>query len=222
MKIIENISSEMKEFSGEILGFRKGNPIGLSEDAKNRHIAVLGGSGSGKTSEITMLAVQAATEGKVVLDFNLRNCLNPDCLMETVKEAYQAVTKRIDVSQDGIHLPLFDKIKNKKGVIESDHHVIHRITSLLAQAGGLTPTQTTYLKDAVESVYDSERFLSDGIRSIGEYLTVQEERTAKNVAGKLRAILDDNLIHAGDDLKDAAGIVEFDVNGLQYDNSLFW
>lgn len=220
MTILDAIRCNTQKFSRRILGTVRGNPIGLSYNAKNRHIAVLGGSGSGKTSEITMLAVQAALDGELVIEINMRNCLNPDCLMESVRKAYQAVTTRIDVLQDGLHLPLFDKRIKKNGVEESDVQVVHRITSLLAQAGGLTPTQTTYLKDAITAVHDSGRFSEGGIRLIQDFLEVQEERTAKNVAGKLRALLDDNLILDGDDLKDASGILEFDVNGLQYDDQI--
>lgn len=198
------------------LGYQKDSTFSISEHVKNQHIAVLGGSGSGKTSEITMLAVQAAEAGELVVEFNMRNCLRPDCLMESVRQKYESCRdKRLNVTSD-LTLPLF-----KKQDGESDHAVIHRVTSLLAQAGNLTPVQTTYLRDAVSSIYEANGYEKEGIRAIRSFLECQEERAAKNVAGKLRSILDDNLIRDGADPFDtASGILELDFNDLQYDDQL--
>lgn len=199
-----------------ILGYKKDEAVGMSEMSKNRHIAVLGGSGSGKTSQITMLAVEAARRGNLVVELNMRNCLNPECLMESVKREYLQVRKRCDIMIDGLRIPLFTEQKG-----ESKNSATHRVTSLLAQAGKLNPTQTAYLKEAVSAVYEADTYSEDGIRAIQDFLECQEGRTAKNVAGKLRSILDDNLIIDGEDpFDDAEGILEIDINGLQYDDQI--
>ena len=198
----------------EILGYKKGMAYGVS-GARNCHIAVLGGSGSGKTSEITMLAIQAAQRGDLVVEINMHNCLTPDCLMPTVRDAYMKMRSRIDVAK-GMQLPLFSK---KKG--ESNNAVIHRVTSLLAQAGGLTKTQTSYLKLAVTDIFETDAYSQKGIKAIQDFLECQEEKTAHNVSGNLRALFDDNLVTDGDDpFVKAEGIMELDVNGMQYDDQL--
>lgn len=198
-----------------ILGYQKDKVVKMSDRTKNRHIAVLGGSGSGKTSEITMLAVQAAERGELVVEINMRNCLNPECLMKSVKEAYLPKCKKINVAE-GITLPLFRKKDD-----EDASKVIHRITNMLEQSGNLTRIQTTYLKNAVASVYEFGKFEEYGIRSISDFLECQEESTARNVAGNLRALLDNNLVQDGEDpFENTSGIVELDVNDLEYDDQL--
>lgn len=197
-----------------LVGYANQDAIFVSEGCQNRHIAVLGSSGCGKTSQTTMLAIEAARRGELVLMLNTHQCLNVDTFMEPIREQYLELRRgKIDISK-GIKMSIFQKKEN-----ETDDDVIERVTLLLGKAGKLTPAQRTFLGQGVESACKNGELLQDGIIAVKRFLDCQKDRAAKNVSAKLRPILNRNLITDGPDFfENASGIWELDFRGFQYED----
>lgn len=204
--------------SNIILGTTQMGLARTSSQNRNQHVAFLGPSGVGKTSAMVSVAIQKAEAGETVIAFNTRNCFDLESLMPQVKKAYAAHRRRIDVANGELLLPLFEHQVDIRGNKENDLTVVHRVSSNLAHAADLTPAQRRRVDHAVKMIAKKGHFATKGLTAIQQYLEEQGDRTADNAAGKLRSLIELDLVHEGNCMDDAAGIFEFDLNLLEYDD----
>lgn len=209
---------DKKIFNNLIIGEdKKGNCVYLSDDVRNPHVCILGTSGTGKSTVAMSLLLQRYFMGESVMVFNWRRCLSMENVLPDLYPVYKDNRVQINVAKDKMKLPLCTKFQNIDGQEESEESVKHRLAALLTVAGGLTPSQSAVISRAVGVIYAERLFETEGIRSIKNYLEAQEQQTALNAAGRLRALCDENYIVDGNFAKEHK-IYEVDLNGIQYDD----
>lgn len=198
----------------------KGQVIMRSKNVNNCHIFASGKSGCGKTHALLHYILQEASQENVSIVFNWHNCLNLETLSPDIKDEYKKYVTVIDVSQDGIMLPLFTPQLIANNKVESSEAVIQRVTSMLTIAGKLTPTQSGMVYEAAKDIIENNYYKESGIAVLGDWLSSQERAVAHNAAGKLRGICGNNVFRSGDFWDSTSRIYEFDLNGLEPDTQL--
>lgn len=201
---------------------KKGMDLYISDNIINSTVSVIGSSGGGKTSALNYLAIQKCQAGEDILIFDVHNVWDVSKLPKEMKIFYEEHVVNIDVQKDGIALPLMDKLADSEGNHETRVAVEHRVVSLLKNAGGLSPAETSETATAIKTIIDRNMFQTKGIIALKEFLDVDKRASANHAAGKLRALLEGNVIKSGNFIvKDGQPhIYVIDMNGLEYDDQI--
>lgn len=201
---------------------KKGRNLFISDSVINSTIAVIGSSGGGKTSALNYLAIQKCQAGEDIVVFNVHNVWDVSQLTKAMREFYKERVVSIDAYRDGISLPLMEPLKDSCGKVESDIAVEHRVTSMLKNAGKLSPAETSETADAIKTIIQRGEFAEKGIVALKEFLDMQTRASANHAAGKLLALLEGNVIRSGNFfLNDGKShIYEINLNGLEYDDQV--
>lgn len=205
-----------------MLGRNKADaPLYLSNNRNNLMCAAIGGSGGGKTTTLLHHLIQEANAGRDICIFNYHNVMDVSLMPEGMRESYEKHLVKIDVAKEGICLPLFDVYLDENGVaMESVESVQNRVTSMLAKATRLTPTQKSALSKAVRTIHERGEYKRLGCISIMDFLAMQDYQTCQHTAEKLRSILANNIFRDGHFEQSGNHIYEFDLNGLEYDDQI--
>ena len=103
--------------------------IGITESKKfiysdpsltaNKHLAVFGKSGCGKTTYVLTRINQLLSMGFSVVVLNWRKALDHSLMNPEILPEYTKYVKVIDVARDGIQIPLFDPMMDNHGAKET-------------------------------------------------------------------------------------------------------
>lgn len=186
----------------------------------NKHLAVLGKSGAGKTTYILKRIIQLVLLGYSVVVINWRKNLDHSLMDELIRREYEKHVKVIDVIEEGIKLPLFDPIVDNHGKKEKEINICNRISSILKAATDLTPSQAREVYSALVEVKTRNMFSKNGMHAITDYLDRMKRATALSAANKLGPLCNTNIIRDGDFWDDIPMIYEIDLNGLEYDDQI--
>lgn len=201
---------------------KKGKDLFLADNLINSTVAVIGSSGGGKTSVLNYLAIQKCQAGEDIIIFDVHNVWDVSKLPQKMKDFYDEHCVIIDIQKDGIKLPLMEKLVDSDENDESRETIEHRVVSLLKNAGGLSSAETSEVATAVTTIVDRNMFQNQGISVLKEFLTMGKRASANHAAGKLRAILEGNIIKVGDFIIEDENphIYVIDANGLEYDDQI--
>lgn len=199
-----------------ILGLNKNDEAVMRlKEIANKHLFAVGGSGTRKTTTLTGLAVQEAEAGNRIIIINMHQSLMRASMYDPLKRRYETIVHVIDVAKDGIKVPMFDKMTDINGNIETDDAVIERISSMLEVGCELTEPQANKTYLAVEDCYINDYF-EDGLKAVYDWLEGLEKNVASNAAAKMRKICKNNVIRDGNFLETDKPIIEIDLNGLEF------
>lgn len=188
----------------------------ISKEVCNRNLMAVGKSGCGKTTEVMKLIIQKAKAGEHVIILNYQDCTRG--LPATLLREYISLAEIIDVSKDGLPIPLFTPQYNEGGDKEGVETMLDRIVKLFKYATNLAPTQEKILKDAVWAVH--EEGADDGMASVADFLRVQNKLVANQTLVKLGLFCKPHFFSGGDFLQFEKNIVEIDLTRMEYDDRM--
>lgn len=199
----------------KIVGINKnGEAVTISPSVNNSNMIVTGMSGVGKTSFCITQCIMAAENGEKCIVFNWKNSVNKTTMFPPLMERYKKYTTVVNVANEGIKLPLF---RPYDGIAESNAVIAQRVSSLLKRAANLSPTQESYVYKAALDIMEKELYPSEGIACFDDWLLSMDRATAYNAAAKLRGFFATNTFRDGNFLDEDFQIIEFDLNGLEYE-----
>lgn len=166
------------------IGFMKnGKKVTISPTANNYHVAILGMSGSGKSTRIKENVVDLIKNGETVLFFDLEG---------TEHNYPEDMLNHIDLQDDGLNLKLLD-LKYVEAGKESHVNFIAHISELLSGTQNLGSRQLGILRDAIEyAVKHNNEYFTD-MDAIADGLILTETSSATGVYNKLWPVLRSNV-----------------------------
>lgn len=212
----------MKQSKIRIGMTKKGNVLFQSEAAINSTYAVIGSSGGGKTTALNHLAFQKCQAGEDIVVMDVHNIWDTSQLTREMQDFYEKRAVHIDIAKNGIKLPLMEPLKDGTGKMESSIAVEHRVSSMLKNAGKLSPAEASETADAIKTIIQQGEFDERGIVALKEYLDLQTRASANHAVGKLLPILEGNVIRAGNFFKEdgLSHIYVLNFNGLEQDDQI--
>lgn len=199
---------------------RNGIKIELGEDALNGHIIATGKSGSGKTTALLATMLQEVARGRNAVVINWKNSMNHELIHPELRQSYEKYTTVLDIMRDGLQLPIFDLENDCYSRTESPQALAHRVTSMLKNSCGLTPSQEAETDKAVASVLEEGSYRTEGIRAVSRCLKEQRNSMALRAASKLRKLCDCNFIRDGRFWDLESKIYEIDLNPLEEEDQM--
>ena len=164
---------------------KNGKEVAISSTATNYHMAILGMSGSGKSTRIKENIVNLIENGETVIFFDLEG---------TEHNYPDEMLNYIDLQDDGLNLKLLD-LKYVESGKESRVNFIAHISELLAGTQNLGSRQLGILRDAIEyAVKHNDEYLTD-MDAIADGLIMAETSSATGVYNKLWPVLRSNVFH---------------------------
>ena len=193
---------------------RNGTKVQMNGEPMNPHISYYGGSGSGKTTGAAKAILDKAKSGEKVIVLNWHNTFDHDMLDPWLREQYEQMARVFPVSEQGIPIPLFDKIDDE----EDPARASYRITGIFQRACRLQDAMTRCVKVAVDFVLDDQSYQSDGIATVSTKLNAMTDGDDKaavyRTMNRLGVLTEFNVFRDGDFLAAPENILELDLNGF--------
>ena len=202
----------MKDY---MIGKSGKNPVYLGSPS-NDHRALIGATGTGKSTVAMRFILDALGNGDRVIAFNTRDSLDPKLLGERAP-LYELQRKVLRPAFEGIKVPLFSPYHGSDDVIEPTALMVSRISKMLAQSAGLSDAQQRKLQQAVAAAAEFDVYPEYGIAVLKEFLT--GGCSAEKALQKLSLFFDNNLLQDGDFIaSERMPIIEIDVNDFDLDD----
>lgn len=189
------------------IGTNHGTSVGLDlEKSVNRHIAITGKSGSGKTVALQVLARNLALLNKKVVIFDIHKAFGKENLYPGMFEDAEPFIQEIDVFNDGICCPLFEPFRLGNKGMESKENVISSVTEILTRTFKLKEKQEEAVRDAVEEMIENEDYKEKDISTLIDILYQTGNSIAGRLDAKMRGLIKQNAFRCGDNLISEKGI----------------
>lgn len=165
--------------------------------ANNRHIALMGKSGSGKSvAGQKILRNIAFGDECPILVFDIHRLFGSDNIYPLLIKDIEKKCNDVNVSSAGISLPMFTPLKYVGGE-EEQLDVTASITDVLSSALKLGIRQKECLFQAINFVFETETYAQFGIAALNRALDAMDDEKAVDIQSKLRYILDKNIFRDG-------------------------
>lgn len=122
----------------------------IANSAINNSLLLTGASGSGKTSRMQRIELDAAHFGATVVVLDTSHSHDPDQIYAPIRSEYESVTNRLSATDTGIELHIFGNSFNEE---RFQSLIINSATQMLANSAGLKQRQTQLLRKAVSNAY---------------------------------------------------------------------
>lgn len=182
----------------EIGVHRDGKTVLDYERASNRHIAIFGRTGSGKSVAGQMILRNiAANEIRPIVVFDMHRLFASENLFSEAKDDILAMTNDVDAYSEGISLPLFTPMKYLNGREEDMLDVVTNLVEAFSLATRLGARQKECLFQAFEFVAESGTYKKEGIRSLKNALKMADDEKAAVIQERLGYLLTRNIFRDG-------------------------
>lgn len=169
-------------------------------NSPNSHIALIGGSGSGKTVQAQKIICELVKAGETAVVIDLHGTFVDDQIFAAYKEFIDRKRNDIDVYNTGIPCRLFDKIKFSDGSEEHETDTVGAITDVLCRSLNLGMKQRTVLRSAIQNVMSSGMYQEDGFKAIGEALQKSGDKISLELYERMLPLFEHNVFTDGDNL----------------------
>lgn len=169
-------------------------------NSPNSHIALIGGSGSGKTVQAQKIICELVKAGETAVVIDLHGTFVDDQIFAAYKEFIDGKRNDIDVYNTGIPCRLFDKIKFSDGSEEHETDTVGAVTDVLCRSLNLGTKQRTVLRFAIQNVMSSGMYQEDGFQAIGEALQKSGDKISLELYERMLPLFEHNVFTDGDDL----------------------
>lgn len=181
------------------LGENQGQNVAVDlERSTNRHIALVGKSGAGKSVAGQKIISNLIKAGGTVLVLDLHALFAPENIFPEVAEVIGASMHEIDAYGAGISIPLFSPLRYPDGQEEDKSDIAAAVSGIFSGALNLKCRQREELYRAVRFIVDRGLYQKQGIAAFEDALMLIDSDIAANVQDKLRKIINRNVFRDGE------------------------
>ena len=165
----------------------------------NRHVCVIGESGSGKTVECQRLIASAIENGATIVAFDMHGTLADDQIFWKYKPVFEKYERNVNAQMEGIPCNLFTPATYPDGTSENNINVIGSITEVIAEAINAGSTQRSELRRALQYISENGDYERYGFGAVDIALRNARNRHAETVREKLFFLTAHNVFVSGDE-----------------------
>lgn len=184
---------------GLSIGYYEENEVITDEnEAINKHIALIGGSGGGKSVEGQRLMCEAINNNGTVLALSQHGTLAEDQFHEYYKHMIDGFRRDAYASEDGITCPLFTPITYPDGKKEHMADTASAVAASISNSLKLGHSQMQTLNHAAEMVIENREYERDGIRALQTALGRLGTRESCKLEFYLKPLFSRNILRHGE------------------------
>lgn len=166
----------------------------------NSHVALIGGSGGGKSVQAQRIICEIVKEGGTVLVIDSHTAFTDDQIFFKHKEVIDKYRNDIEVYDTGIPCHLFEPVRFMDGIIEKKVDTVGAITDVICRSLKFGVKQRAALRHAVEFTMDSNLYKESGFKAIGCGLKNVGDKVSMEVYERMLPLFEHNVFRAGDGL----------------------
>ena len=198
------------------IGKYQGIDCHIDNLSPNQSVCVTGISGSGKTTRLYSMELDAVLNGKSVIVIDLNHTHTDDQICPQLRDAYVSKVNRIRPAQDGFALNLFEPHTMPDGTAEPLVSMVNFAVSALGSGQRMGPRQVGALRTAVvRAIKIRQKFASDA-QTLIYTLAEQNSAHAKAVYEKLWSVLNSGVLGQSRKPLRADSINIIDLGGLDH------
>lgn len=163
----------------------------------NRHIAICGKSGAGKSVAGQKIITDVIKGGGTVVTFDMHWLFDNNNIFQPLKPEIDSMMHEIDADLSGIQFPLLTPMEYVDGTREESLNVVASVTDLLSRSLKLKCRQRDELFRAMNYIAEEHIYSMRGISALDDALYMLESEVAANIQGKIRTILNKNVFRDG-------------------------
>ncbi len=183
----------------------EGHPVLLDEDnAINKHTAIIGASGSGKTVEAQFILKQVSVQMGTVVALNFHGALDSDQVFPAFREDFDRLAVRYNAHDEGLPMDLFEPLVHSDGSGEDQVDTINAATDVLCRAAKLGLKHRGILRTAIEQAW--QRNLSVTCEEVGKSLKGSSTKDISEVYERLHFLFERNIFTKGQEVFTAGRI----------------
>lgn len=181
------------------LGRNKSGVVEFNEEkAINRHVCILGKSGSGKSTAAQQMVLEMAKEGRTVLAIDIHQVLAKENIHGPLRKDFEKYSNVIDLYNEPMKLPLFTNVVYPDGRRESNVNTVGAVVDVINRAYRLGEVQQAELRKACEYCYEYELYKEMGMEGIAEALKIIGGKVAGRLLDKLHMLFAQQLFMDGE------------------------
>lgn len=166
--------------------------------AINKHISLLGGTGSGKSTQLQKIAIQLAHQEQTVLILDYHSVVADSQIFPVYKEEFEALLQEVDVYREGLSCQLFSPAIFLDGDEEEPVDTVGAILDVLSRTRRLGTKQHATLRRAIRHVFEMGSYETEGFAAIDNALEKNGTIVAETVREKLYPLTAHNVFRSGE------------------------
>ncbi|MCX4327704.1 MAG: DUF87 domain-containing protein [Lachnospiraceae bacterium] len=180
------------------LGKSNGVPVYFdAEEAPNKHMLLIGSSGSGKSVQAQNIILNLARQGETVVVLDIHSVFSKEQVFHVYRQELEMYLNEVDVYSTGIPCGLFTPVKFPDGTLEKPADTAGAVTEVLARTTGMGAKQKNILRKAAWEVLNKGLYGKYGIRALDYELASNCTSAAEEVKDKLYTVTAHNVFRPG-------------------------
>lgn len=183
------------------LGYYEGMPVySDTERAMNKHIALIGASGGGKSVEAQRIISNIIKEKGTVFIVSSHGTFADDQILSYYKDTINSARNDIYAYDGGVPCRMFEPVKFSDGTFEKPADTSGAVSDILSRALSLGSKQSSILRCATDYVINTGSYEKKGFTAIGEALKSAGDKKSAELFDRMRSLFSHNLFYHGDGL----------------------
>lgn len=169
-----------------------------AEAAFNRHMGVLGNTGSGKSVMLQKLAIELARQGQTILWLDHHSVIAENQVFEGHRLDFEEHLNVLDAYNDGIPCDLFSPLTFSDGEMERAVDSAGALVNILSRTMQFGTRQQAALRRAIHCVQQTKALEEQDLRALDSALEKETTAIAEGVREKLFPLTGRNVFRPGD------------------------
>ncbi|MCI9080454.1 MAG: ATP-binding protein [Lachnospiraceae bacterium] len=168
-----------------------------TQEALNKHMLLIGSSGSGKSVEAQNIILNLARQGRTAVILDIHSVFSDGQVFKAYRQELGEYMNETDVYNNGITCNLFTPVKFADGTFERLEDTTGAVTEVLARTTKMGAKQKNILRQAAESVLNKGLYERYGIKALGCELAINNTSAAAEVKDRLYTLTAHNVFRPG-------------------------
>ena len=166
--------------------------------AMNKHMALLGKSGCGKSTKVRGLMLDIVRQGGTVIALDFHHVLPEDQIFEKTRDEFSGYIYDIDVYNDGIPCDLLSPMRYADGTYEEEIDALGALTDVFSAKLNLGSNQSAALLNALEIMCYLNLYQDKGISALSKILSLSKLKGSNETNEKMRMLFWHNIFRYGE------------------------
>ena len=171
------------------IGNFNGSRCEISEYAENNSFLITGFSGTGKTTQLNKIELEAAKTGTTVIVIDLHQTHAIERIFPPLFAEYTLYANRIHALRDGLNVNLLQPMQNKNGEMEPFFATVNSAVTSLSSLQRFGPMQIGALRTAICKAIQTRTSFKTECEALAFHLLQSNDATAYGVYQRLWTLL---------------------------------